>query len=94
MEERAAGDGQAAEEVAALRRAPGKDIIIQNSTRLTQSLLAAGLVDELNLLVAPAVLGSGRALFSGVAKRIELGPVELTRCESGAFVARYDVKHG
>lgn len=84
--------GSVAEEVAALKRAPGKDIIIQNSTRLAQSLLAAGLLDELNLLIAPAVLGSGRALFSGLPKRLDLGPAELTRCESGAFVARYDVK--
>ena len=58
------------------------------------NLLAAGLVDELNLLIAPAVVGGGRALFSGAPKRIDLGPVELTRCDSGAFVARYDIKHG
>jgi len=81
----------AAEEVAALKRAPGKDIIIQNSTRLTQSLLAAGLVDELNIMVAPAVVGAGRALFAGV-PRIDLGPAELTRFDDGVFVARYDVK--
>jgi dihydrofolate reductase len=81
----------AAEEVAALKRAPGKDIIIQNSTRLTQSLLAAGLVDELDILVAPAVLGAGRSLFAG-APRIDLGPAELTRFDDGTFVARYDVK--
>ena len=83
--------GSAAEEVAALPRAPGKDIIIQNSTRLTQSLLAAGLVDELNLMVAPVALGAGRALFAGV-PRIDLGPATLTRFDDGMFVARYDVK--
>jgi dihydrofolate reductase len=81
----------AAEEVAAVKRAPGKDIIIQNSTRLTQTLLAAGLVDELNIMVAPAVVGAGRALFAGV-PRIDLGPAELTRFDDGMFVARYDVK--
>jgi dihydrofolate reductase len=84
-------EGTAAEEVAALKRAPGKDIIIQNSTRLTQSLLAAGLVDELNIMIAPAVVGAGRALFAGV-PRIDLGPAELTRFDDGVFVARYDVK--
>ena len=83
--------GAAAEEVAALKRAPGKDIIIQNSTRLTQSLLAAGLVDELNIMVAPVVVGGGRALFAG-APRLDLGPPELTRFDDGTFVARYDVK--
>jgi dihydrofolate reductase len=85
-------NGGAAEEVAALQRAPGKDIIIQNSTRLAQSLLAAGLVDELQLLVAPVALGAGRALFSGLPHRLDLGLAELTRLEDGAFVARYEVK--
>jgi dihydrofolate reductase len=83
--------GSAAEEVAALKRAPGGDIIIQNSTRLTQTLLAAGLVDELNIMVAPAVVGAGRALFAGL-PRIDLGPAALTRFDDGTFVARYEVK--
>ena len=85
--------GSAAEEVAALKRAPGKDILIQNSTRLTQSLLAAGLVDELQIIVAPVALGAGRALFAGLPRPIELGPAELTRFDDGTFVVRYDVKH-
>jgi dihydrofolate reductase len=84
--------GSAAEEVAALKRAPGKDIIIQNSTRLAQSLLAAGLVDELQIIVAPVVLGAGRALFSGLPRRIELGAAELTRFDDGTVFVRYEVK--
>jgi len=84
--------GGAVEEVAALKRAPGKDIIIQNSTRLAQSLLAAGLVDELQIIVAPVVLGTGRALFSGLSKRIDLGCAELTRFDDGTFFVRYEVK--
>ena len=85
--------GSAAEEVAALKRAPGKDIIIQNSTRLAQSLLAAGLVDELQIIVAPVVLGAGRALFSGVPHRIDLGAGELTRFDDGTFAVRYQVSN-
>jgi len=85
--------GNAADEVAALKRAPGKDIIIQNSTRLAQSLLAADLVDELQLIVAPVLLGAGRSLFSGLPHRLDLGPAELTRFDDGTFVARYEVKH-
>jgi dihydrofolate reductase len=84
--------GSAAEEVAALKRAPGKDIIIQNSTRLAQSLLAAGLVDELQIIVAPVVLGAGRALFSGLPQRIDLGSGELTGFDDGTFIVRYEVK--
>jgi len=85
--------GDAADEVAALKREPGKDILIQNSTRLTQSLLAAGLVDELNIIVAPVLLGGGRALFSGLSRQIDLGPAEITRFGDGTFAVRYRVKH-
>jgi dihydrofolate reductase len=84
--------GTAADEVAALKRAPGRDIIIQNSTRLAQSLLAADLVDELQIIVAPVVLGSGRALFSGLSRRIELGALEQSRFDDGTMFVRYEVK--
>jgi dihydrofolate reductase len=85
--------GSAADEVAALKREPGKDIIIQNSTRLAQSLLAAGLVDELQIIVAPVVLGHGRALFSGLPHPIDLGAAEVSRVDDGTFAVRYLVKH-
>lgn len=81
--------GGVADEVAALKREPGNDIIIQNSTRLTQSLLAAGLVDELQILVAPVVLGHGRALFSGLPHPIDLSGAEVTRLDDGTFAVRY-----
>ena len=84
--------GSAAEEVAALKRALGKDIIIQNSTRLTQSLLAAGLVDELQMMVAPVALGAGRALFAGLPQRLDLGLAEQSRFEDGTLFVRYEVK--
>jgi hypothetical protein len=37
-------------------------------------------------------LGAGRALFAGLPHPINLGPAELTRCEGGAFVVRYEVR--
>ena len=78
--------GGAAEEVRALKGAPGKDILIQNSTRLTQSLLAADLVDELQITVAPVALGAGRALFAGLPRAIELALAELTRVETAGLL--------
>ena len=83
----------AAEEVAALKRDDGKDIIIQNSTRLAQSLLAADLVDELALVIAPVALGRGRALFTGLPRQLELERVELEPVKDGTIVVRYGVKH-
>ncbi|WP_106584849.1 dihydrofolate reductase family protein [Murinocardiopsis flavida] len=56
-----AGDVPA--QVAELKRRPGRELHIHGSARLGASLLAAGLVDELRLMVAPVVVGSGRRLF-------------------------------
>jgi dihydrofolate reductase len=83
--------GSTQDELTKLRAEPGKDIIIQNSTRLARSLLSEGQVDELVLLVAPVVIGSGRSLFAGL-PRLELRQVDLKRFDDGAFVARYEVK--
>jgi dihydrofolate reductase len=83
----------AAAEVAALKRATGKDIIIQNSTRLARSLLAAGLVDELALIIAPVVLGKGRPLFADLPRQLELERLELEPVDDGAIVVRYRVKN-
>lgn len=83
----------AAEEVATLKRNDGKDIIIQNSTRLAQSLLAADLVDEIALVVAPVAVGKGRALFAGLPRQVEFERVELKPVKDGTIVVRYEVKH-
>jgi dihydrofolate reductase len=83
--------GGIGDELAKLRREPGKDILVQNSTRLARSLLAEGQMDELVLLIAPVVIGSGRSLFAGL-PRFDLRQVELKRFDDGTFVTRYEVK--
>jgi dihydrofolate reductase len=55
------GDVEA--KVAELKRKPGRELQIHGSARLGQSMLAAGLVDELRLVIAPVVVGTGRRLF-------------------------------
>ena len=68
----------------------GGDIGVHGSISLTQSLLAAGLVDEVRLLVAPRVAGSGRRLFEGdVAYSLEL--VRCTGSPTGSLLVHYNV---
>ena len=52
-----------AQSVAELKRQPGKDIGIVGSGKLVRSLLKDGLLDELNLMVHPIILGNGKRLF-------------------------------
>ena len=59
----------AVEEVAELKRGAGKDLVLWGSLTLARSLLAAGLVDVLQLWLSPVLLGSGRRLFDDAAFR-------------------------
>jgi dihydrofolate reductase len=55
--------GPLAEHVVQLKAKTGGDIGLHGSIAVTQSLLRAGLVDELRLVIAPATQGKGRKLF-------------------------------
>jgi dihydrofolate reductase len=57
------------DEVAALKRQPGKDIYLIGGTRTTTSLIDAGLVDELRLIVYPLIAGEGKTLFAMASRR-------------------------
>jgi dihydrofolate reductase len=71
-----------------LKSVDGGDIGVHGSISLTQSLLAAGLVDEVRLLVAPRVVGRGRHLFGdGVAYSLEL--VDIAGTPSGSLLVHY-----
>jgi dihydrofolate reductase len=46
--------------------AGGKDVKIGGGVSTVRQYLAAGLVDEMHLAIAPVVLGSGEAMFAGL----------------------------
>ncbi|MEU0046726.1 dihydrofolate reductase family protein [Streptomyces werraensis] len=55
--------GDVAEVAAALKREPGGDIGLSGSISIIRQLLAAGLLDELQLLVHPIAVRKGMRLF-------------------------------
>jgi dihydrofolate reductase len=79
--------------VRTLKAGDGGDIGVHGSISLTRSLLAAGLVDEVRLLVAPRVVGIGRRLFEdGTAYSLEL--VRSAGSPSGSLLVHYRVVTG
>jgi dihydrofolate reductase len=59
-------DGGLVEFVADLKNQPGGDIGVHGSISVAQTLLRAGLVDELELVIAPTIAGNGRRLLDGL----------------------------
>jgi len=55
--------GNVADDLRRRKDEPGTDISITGSPTLVRSLLAAGVLDELRLLVHPIVVGHGKRLF-------------------------------
>jgi riboflavin biosynthesis pyrimidine reductase len=89
------GDGAAADGLRALRADHGvRSVLCEGGPLLLRGLLAAGLVDELFLTVAPVAAGPGeRALLEGPAlpAAADLRLVWLLECEGNLF-ARYAVR--
>ncbi|MGI5132246.1 dihydrofolate reductase family protein [Pseudonocardia sp. CA-107938] len=56
---------EAPREIARLKQSDGGDLLVFGSGTTWSPLLAAGLVDELVVLVGAALLGSGSKLYSG-----------------------------
>ena len=71
-------EGDLVDFVRDLKTQPGGDIGVHGSISVTQALLAAGLVDELRLVIAPAIVGRKRRLLDG------LPPIRLETIRSSA----------
>jgi dihydrofolate reductase len=83
-------DGNLVDFVQRLKEEPGGDIGIHGSITVTQALLAAGLVDELRLVIAPTVAGQGKRLFDHVPP-LQLETISGTASPSGYLLVDYRV---
>jgi dihydrofolate reductase len=77
-----------------LKARPGKKIILMGGGELAQSLLAAGLVDEVGLNIHPILLGSGAPVFRDPGHRVALTLTECRQIDGGCILATYKVVHG
>jgi dihydrofolate reductase len=84
--------GDFVEAALALKRQKGENIIAFGGAGFASSLVAAGLVDEIQLYVNPATLGRGRSIFRGPpneARKLKLLGSKSYSC--GMVVNRYEL---
>lgn len=76
-------------EMAALKQQDGRDILVNGSSQLVQTLMLAHLIDEYRLLVYPVVVGAGKRLFNSSADA-KLKLIEARPLTSGVAFLRYE----
>ena len=82
---------QGVEELAALKQQPGKDIYLIGGARTTASLIDAGLVDELRLIVHPLIAGEGKPLFAAAQRRRGLELRKVQQLQGGRISLVYGI---
>ena len=82
------------EEIAALKQRPGKDVYLVGGARTTASLIDAGLVDELRLIVYPLIAGRGKALFATTERRRGLEVRNVQQLRGGRVCLIYRMGQG
>jgi dihydrofolate reductase len=73
-----------------LKDRPGGDIGIHASIVVAQTLLTAGVVDELKLVIAPTIAGAGRKLLDGLPP-IRLAPIRSVISPTGYLMLDYRI---
>ena len=81
------------EDIRRLKEAPGGDIHAVGGASLASSLMNAGLVDEIRLVVQPIILGGGKPLFKDVKERHVLTLLTARPLKAGAVSLGYGVVH-
>jgi dihydrofolate reductase len=83
-----------AEEVAELKRRPGKDILLTGGAEVASALTRLGLLDDVRVVVHPVVLGGGPRLFTGTKERLGLTLVDSRIFDSRTVLLRYERARG
>ncbi len=81
--------GDAATTVRELKAQDGPDLGIVGSAALVRSLIGAGLIDSLTLLIHPLVLGNGRTLFGQQGHEQQFQLVDNVATTTGVLIATY-----
>jgi dihydrofolate reductase len=83
-------DGDLAEEVAKLKDQHEGDIYVHGSAQLVQGLMENDLVDQLNLMVFPVVLGTGKRVFGQTSDKKPLKLTDSKTVGDGVAILVYE----
>ena len=83
-------EGDLVEFVRDLKQQHGGEIGVHASISVAQALLAADVVDELRLVIAPAIAGHGRRLFVGL-PAVRLESIRSETSPTGSLLVDYRV---
>ena len=81
--------GNVVDEVKNLKQRLKGDILVSGSAKLVQTLIANDLVDQLNLMVFPVILGSGKRLFGDTSEMKTLRLAESKPVGDGVLILIY-----
>jgi dihydrofolate reductase len=79
------------DEIAALKREPGKDIAVFGGARIAHSLIRDRLIDEYRLTIHPVALGRGLPLMHGLAEPQRFDPISSTAYADGCVAQVFRV---
>jgi dihydrofolate reductase len=81
--------GDLADEIAALRKQPGGEIIAWGGAGFAQALSKARLIDEYAIVTRPIAYGGGKPLFLDLDEAMQFEPLATTTYASGTLLRLY-----
>ncbi len=81
----------AVSELTHLKEQGDKPMYIFGSGKLSQSLMNAGMIDEIRLCIAPIILGHGRRLFTNENTTRNLKLLKSRSLQNGGVILRYEL---
>jgi dihydrofolate reductase len=83
---------QSLDEIMTLKNQPGKDIYLVGGAQATASLIDAGLVDELRMIVYPLIAGEGKSLFASAKRQRSLELKSVQQLSEGRVNLVYQIR--
>jgi dihydrofolate reductase len=83
---------QSFDDIVALKNQPGKDIYLVGGARTAASLIDAGLVDELQMIVYPLIVGEGKSLFASTRRQHDLDLKNVQQLSEGRVNLVYQIR--